>query len=158
MKSKGAGIQRVRESLINLNISTEVRELPNSTRTAQEAAAAVQCDVGQIVKSLVFHGKDSQTAILILTSGSNQVDEKIVGEYLGERIIFASADIVRQETGFSIGGVSPFGLLKELDIYIDEDLIGHDYVWAAAGSSNAVFRIEPNVLVDKTKGTIIKVN
>jgi prolyl-tRNA editing enzyme YbaK/EbsC (Cys-tRNA(Pro) deacylase) len=157
MKNSPASVQRVKESLKSLDIITEVVELPKSTRTAIEAADAVGCQVGQIVKSLVFLGSDSQKAILILTSGSNQVNEKSVGRYLGEDIKLASAKIVRDETGFAIGSVSPYGLKQELNIYIDEDLLDHDFIWAAAGSHHAVFKIEPHTLVKTTNGTIIKV-
>jgi prolyl-tRNA editing enzyme YbaK/EbsC (Cys-tRNA(Pro) deacylase) len=157
MKNPPASVQRVRDSLKSLNISSDVVELPDSTRTAVEAADAVGCQVGQIVKSLVFVGNVSQEAVLILTSGSNQVNEKNVGEILGEMIKLASADIVREETGFAIGSVSPFGLKQELNIFIDEDLLNYEFIWAAAGSHHAVFKIEPQILVKSTNGTIIKV-
>jgi len=158
MVNKISSIQRVKDALDSLNIPTEVKELPNSTRTAREAAAAVECKVGQIVKSLVFFGVESQRGFLILTSGSNQVNEEIVSGYLGEKIKFAPADFVREETGFAIGGVAPFGLKNDLDTFIDEDLLIHKEIWAAAGSPNAVFMIQPQTLVDATRATVIPVH
>ncbi len=154
---KYSSVQRVEYALKSKNIPTNVLDLPNSTRTAKEAAAAVNCLVGQIVKSLVFQSVISQQPILILTSGSNQVDEKLVGAQIGEQIQFAPAEFVREETGFAIGGVSPVGLKKEIPIYIDQDLLQYDLLWAAAGSHQAVFSIQPQVLVNSTGAIIIAV-
>ena len=154
---KYSSVQRVEYALKSKNIPTNVLDLPNSTRTAKEAAAAVNCLVGQIVKSLVFQSVISLQPILILTSGSNQVDEKLVGAQIGEQIQFAPAEFVREETGFAIGGVSPVGLKKEIPIYIDQDLLQYDLLWAAAGSHQAVFSIQPQVLVNSTGAVIIAV-
>jgi prolyl-tRNA editing enzyme YbaK/EbsC (Cys-tRNA(Pro) deacylase) len=157
MSSKRNSIQRVVQALERLNISTEIFNLPQSTRTAVEAARAVKCDVGQIVKSLVFQTQLTHQPILILTSGSNQVKEELVAGIIGEEISIASAEFVRNETGFSIGGVSPFGLIKRIPIFVDEDLLQYQTIWAAAGTPNAVFSISPDDLVSTTKGQIIKV-
>jgi len=157
MSEKKSSVQRVRAALEELQIPVQLKELPQSTRTALEAAEAVQSSVGQIVKSLVFTNANNQP-LLILTSGSNHVDEKKVGQALGYQICFANADIVRQETGFAIGGVSPYGLKKKIPIYIDRDLLQHELVWAAAGSSYAVFSISPQDLVDTTGGKVITVH
>ena len=154
---KHSSVQRVENALKSQNIPTNVLNLPNSTRTAKEAAAAVNCLVGQIIKSLVFQFVISQQPILILTSGSNQVDEKLVGAQIGELIQFAPAEFVREETGFAIGGVSPVGLKKEIPIYIDQDLLQYDLLWAAAGSHHTVFSIQPQVLVNSTGAIIIAV-
>ena len=150
--------QRVKETLEKLGIPVTVQELPDSTRTAREAAAAAKCQVGQIVKSLVFQTVASQKPILILTSGANKVDEKLVSAHLGEDIQFAPPDFVREETGFAIGGVSPYGLIKEIPIYIDRDLLDHSIIWAAAGSHHAVFSIQPQTLVSTTGCQIILVH
>ncbi|NQS91339.1 MAG: YbaK/EbsC family protein [Chloroflexi bacterium] len=135
-----------------------MQELPHSTRTAKEAATAVYCLVDQIVKSLVFQTRYSQKPILILTSGSNQVDEKHVSTIIGDEIQFASPAFVREETGFAIGGVSPYGLKNKIPTYIDQDLLNHTVIWAAAGSNNAVFSIHPRDLVDTTGGIVIAVH
>lgn len=150
--------QRVKDTLKDLGIPVTVQELPDSTRTAREAAAAAQCQVGQIVKSLVFQTTDSHKPILILTSGDNKVAEKIVGAQLGVEIQFAPPEFVREQTGFAIGGVSPFGLIKEIPIYIDRDLLDHSIIWAAAGSHHAVFSIQPQTLVNTTGCQVISVH
>jgi prolyl-tRNA editing enzyme YbaK/EbsC (Cys-tRNA(Pro) deacylase) len=144
--------------LESLALPIQVIELPQSTRTAQEAAKAVNCHVSQIIKSLVFQTKTTSQPILVLTSGSNQVDEGLVGSIIGEEIEFASADYVRDKTGFAIGGVSPFGLLERIPIYVDQDLMEHPLVWAAAGSPKTVFSIQPDDLVFATHGQPIAVH
>ncbi len=95
--------------------------------------------------------------VLVLTSGSNQVNEEVVGAVIGEEINIASAKFVREMTGFAIGGVSPFGLKEEITTYIDEDLLQHPVIWAAAGSHNAVFSICPEDLVNAINGQVISV-
>lgn len=157
MKYNKSSVQRVLDELKSLNLHTQFKDLPQSTRTAREAAAAVNCQVGQIVKSLVFQTKSTHTPILVLTSGSNQVNEAVVGDVIGEEIDFASAEFVREMTGFAIGGVSPFGLKEEIATYIDEDLLQHPVIWAAAGSPNAVFSICPEDLVGAIQGQVITV-
>jgi len=150
--------QRVKDALEKLGIPVTVQELPDSTRTAVEAAAAAKCQVGQIVKSLIFQTVTRQEPVLILTSGANKVDEKLVGAQLGEPIQFAPPNFVREETGFAIGGVSPYGLIKEIPIYIDRDLLDHSIIWAAAGSHHAVFSIQPQTLIDTTGAKVISVH
>ncbi|HDD54821.1 MAG TPA: YbaK/EbsC family protein [Chloroflexi bacterium] len=157
MSKRNSSVERVKAVLENLDIPIQVQELPHSTRTAVEAAEAVKSSVGQIVKSLVFKTPAGQP-VLILTSGSNQVDEKYAGNLLGEKISFADAEYVRTQTGFAIGGVSPYGLKKEIPIYIDRDLLQYKLVWAAAGSSHAVFSISPQDLVGTTQGEVISVH
>lgn len=157
MGKKNSSVERVKAVLEKLEIPIQVQELPHSTRTALEAADAVKSAVGQIVKSLVFKTPEGQP-VLILTSGSNQVDEKYVGSLLGRKIRFADAEYVRAQTGFAIGGVSPYGLKKEIPIYIDRDLIQYELIWAAAGSSHAVFSISPPDLIGTTQGEVIAVH
>ncbi len=159
MSSKtNSSIQRVKDAIKSQGIPVTIQELPDSARTAKEAAAAAKCQVSQIVKSLVFQTVTSQKPILILTSGSNRVDEKLVGAQLGEEIQFAPPDFVREETGFAIGGVSPYGLIKEIPIYIDRDLLDHSMIWAAAGSHHAIFSIQPQTLIRTTGCQIISIH
>ena len=155
--SKQTSVQRVLDELDSLNISTNFIELPQSTRTAKEAAEAVDCHVSQIVKSLVFETENSHKPILVLTSGSNKVNEVVVGTIVGEKINFASVEFVREMTGFTIGGVSPFGLKGKIKTFIDEDLLKQSLIWAAAGSHHAVFSISPKDLLNATKAKVIKV-
>ncbi len=142
MAELSAAASRVQAALEAAGLALRVRELPASTRTAPEAAAAVGCSVGQIVKSLVFRGVQSGQAVLILASGSNRVNEALVAASLGEPIERASPEFVREQTGFAIGGVPPIGHVKPLRTLIDEDLLKHAELWAAAGTPNAVFALK----------------
>ena len=146
--------RRVQEALAKLGFTLSVVELPQSTRTAAEAASAVGAGVGQIVKSLIFRGANSNRAILVLASGSNKVDEAKVAALLGEPLAKADADFVRAHTGFAIGGVAPVGHLEPMPTFIDEDLLAYDSLWAAAGTPNAVFKLSPKELVAMSQGTV----
>ena len=138
-------------------MALQVVELPASTRTALEAASSVGCQVGQIVKSLVFRRQDSEAPLLILASGANRVNEAGVQALLGEAVGKADADFVRLHTGFAIGGVPPLGHPQALETLIDADLLQYAEIWAAAGTPNAVFRLTPDDLVRITGGRVIQV-
>ena len=148
---------KVQRAAVALGLDVAVREMPDSTRTAAEAAAACGVTVGQIVKSLVFVGERTGTPYLLLVSGVNRVDEKRVGRHLGETLTRPDADAVRRITGFAIGGVPPFGHDRQLATYLDEDLLRHDVVWAAAGTPRAVFRLDPRRLRDSVATAVIAV-
>jgi len=150
--------QKVADALQALDIPCQVVELPQSTRTAPEAAAAVGCTVGQIVKSLIFRGSSSRTAYLFLVSGSNRLDEELMAALLGEKIERADPAFVREQTGFAIGGVAPLGFPQPLHTYIDEDLLQYKEVWAAAGTPNAVFPVEPAHLMQACQAVRVKVH
>ena len=141
-----ASALKVRQAADRLGLPIVVRHMPQSTRTANEAAAACGCDVAQIVKSLVFAGKASGEPYLLLVSGTNRVDEKAVASVIGEALTRPDAQKVREWTGFAIGGIPPFGHAMTLPTFIDEDLLTYDVVWAAAGTPFAVFAVEPNAL------------
>ncbi len=149
--------QKVQNALHALGVNCQVIEMPASTRTAQEAADAVGCQVGQIVKSLIFRGKNSHTPYLFLVSGANRVNEKKISEMLGEKIEKADADYVREYSGFAIGGVPPVGHLHQIGTYIDEDLLKYAEIWAAAGTPFAVFKLTPQELLSITQGKVIAV-
>ena len=149
-----ASARRVQEALAAQGFAFEVREFPDSTRTSAEAAAAIDCSVAQIAKSLVFRGAQSGKAVLIVASGANRVDPAKAEALLGEAIKRADADFVREATGFAIGGVPPLGHDRPLVTLIDEDLLAFEEVWAAAGTPNAVFRLSPKDLGDLTGGRI----
>ena len=146
--------QRVQAALEKLGFGFEIRELPQSTRTSEEAAAAIGCELAQIAKSLIFKGRDSGDPILVMASGVNRVDEKVLARLAGEKIGRADADFVRQKTGFSIGGVPPTGHLDAPRTYIDRDLLDFEEIWAAAGTPNAVFRLRPADLITITRGEV----
>ena len=135
-------------------IGIAVTVLPDSTRTAEEAAKACGCTVAQIVKSLIFQGTESGTLKLFLVSGANRLDLIRAAEAAGEAIERADPRRVRDETGFAIGGVAPIGHLAPVPCWIDADLMGFDTVWAAAGTPHAVFDIAPASLVTLTGGTV----
>ncbi len=154
--SSGDGAQRVQEALVRLGVSLQVEILPDSTRSAQEAAQAIGCALGQIAKSLIFQTKTSGRALLVIASGANLVDEKKIAESVGEPIRKADATFVRQVTGFAIGGVPPVGHEQEIETYIDEDLLSYDCIWAAAGTPHAVFKLTGDILVQVTGGAVIR--
>ncbi len=132
----------------------QVVELPDSTRTAKEAAAAVECRIEQIVKSLVFRGVQSQTPFLVLASGPNRVSERRLSELVGEPVEKADADFVRQRTGFVVGGVPPLGHREPVTTFIDETLLRYEALWAAAGTPHAVFQLTPADLQAMTGGRV----
>jgi prolyl-tRNA editing enzyme YbaK/EbsC (Cys-tRNA(Pro) deacylase) len=149
--------QRIQDSLLALGFNFEVIEFQESTRTSAEAAARVGCQIGQIVKSLIFRGKSSGKPLLVLTSGSNRVDESRISCYAGETIERADAEFVHATTGFAIGGVPPFGQVQPMETYLDEDLLQYRKIWAAAGTPNAVFELNPDVLEMLTGGKVVRV-
>jgi prolyl-tRNA editing enzyme YbaK/EbsC (Cys-tRNA(Pro) deacylase) len=132
-------------------------EMPQTTRSAAEAATAIGCNVEQIAKSLLFKTKQTGKPILVIASGVNRVKEKRIETVLGERLDKADADFVREHTGFAIGGVPPVGHASSFDIFIDEDLLQYEEIWAAAGTPFAVFRLTPEDLVKMTGGQVITV-
>lgn len=135
--------QRVQATLQSLGYTGEVLELEASTRTAVEAASAAGCEVGQIVKSLVFRLDPPGDALLVLVSGANRVHEKRLGRLMGGVLERADADWVREISGYAIGGVPPVGHKTPLTTVMDEDLLQYEVVWAAAGTPNAIFPIAP---------------
>lgn len=149
--------QKIQEKLQTLGFSCQVVELPDSTRTAKEAAQAIGTSVEQIVKSLIFKARHSGKAILVVVSGSNRVNEKRLSELVGEPIDKADADFVRQSTGFAVGGVPPLGHAHPLETYIDEDLLRYDNIWAAAGTPHAVFCLTPADLQKMTDGHVVTI-
>lgn len=155
VKRPQGGVQRVKEALVALGLATEVQELSASTRTSTEAAAAVGCQVAQIVKSLVFRGATSGRPLLALVAGSNRASEARLADHFGEPVARADADFVRARTGFAIGGVPPVGHQERLDVIIDRDLMAFATIWAAAGSPFAVFSLPPAELQRVTSGRVV---
>jgi prolyl-tRNA editing enzyme YbaK/EbsC (Cys-tRNA(Pro) deacylase) len=150
-------VRRVQDALRALGLPDAVRELDASTRTAPEAAAAVGCELGAIVKSLVFRGRSSGDPVLVLVSGDNRADEARVQAEVGEPVGRADADWVREVTGYAIGGIPPVGHPAPVRTVVDEDLLRFDEVWAAAGTPRAVFPVAPRALVDASGGTLAAV-
>ncbi len=153
MKQKS--VDWVRQALLDNNHDDTIVEFPEGTKSAAEAATAVGCTIGQIVKSMIFRcdGK----AVLVLTCGANQVDTNKVSALIGGKVERADGRWVREVTGFAIGGVAPIGHVLSPVVLIDEDLTVFDKVWAAAGSPMKVFSTTPQSLVEMTGGTVANV-
>jgi prolyl-tRNA editing enzyme YbaK/EbsC (Cys-tRNA(Pro) deacylase) len=146
--------RRVHDALVALGLPAEIQRTADSTRTAPEAAAAVGCEVGAIVKSLVMRGTASGQPVLVLVSGANRADLELVSAAVGEAIERPDAAYVREVTGYSIGGIPPVGHPAPVRTVLDEDLLTHATVWAAAGHPHAVFPITPAALVDATGASV----
>ena len=136
----------VRHALAAAGLDAQVLELQESTRTAQDAADAIGCRLGQIVKSLLFKTRRTARPVLVLASGSTRVDVKKLRLLVGEKIGKASAEYVRTHTGYAIGGVAPVGHPAPLRTFVDRELLQYDRVWAAAGTPHAVFSCRPAFL------------
>ena len=150
-------VARVRDTLLQLGLTADIKQFDASTRTSADAAAAIGCTVAQIAKSVLFRAKSDNRAVLVVASGTNRVDEKKLAVALNDGIGRADAEFVRAATGFAIGGVAPVGHTGPVTIFIDEDLRQYDDIWAAAGSPNAVFRLTPSDLERITNGRVIAV-
>ena len=157
-KTLSNSAQIVQDALREKALALEVLELPSSTRTAQDAAASIGCEVAQIVKSLLFKTAAKNQPILVLASGINRVNEQTIEQRMGEKIVKADANYTREMTGFAIGGIPPLGHKQKINpIFIDEDLLKHDTLWAAAGTPNAVFHLCSKDLKTITEGEVISI-
>lgn len=150
--AKMRGPDRVKASLEALSLDCEVLDLPDSTRTAAEAAQAIGCTVGEIAKSLVFRAGDR--AVVAILSGDDRLDTAKLGAAVGEEVGRADAKFVRAATGFAIGGVPPLGHAAPVALFMDNGLFRFARVWAAAGSPFSVFAIEPDRLRDAGNATV----
>jgi len=146
--------QRVQDILSQHNLEIKVIEFQELTRTAQEAACVIGCEVGQIAKTLIFKGKNSGKPVCVIASGCNKVDEKKIAALVAEPIERPDADYVLKSTGFVIGGIPPLGYQFDIPPFIDEDLMGYSEIWAAAGTPYSVFKITPHDLLNITQGTL----
>jgi prolyl-tRNA editing enzyme YbaK/EbsC (Cys-tRNA(Pro) deacylase) len=153
--SRHRNVIRVIEAGSEIGLDVQPVRFPEGTKTAVDAAAAIGCDVGQIVKSLIF-AVDGEV-VLAYVSGSNQLDEaKLAIAAGGVTCSRVDADTVRSATGFPIGGVPPFGHDSELRVFVDPDLLQHDEVWAAAGTWHDVFALTPQQLVSASGGVVVE--
>lgn len=149
-------VKRFLDSVAERGIQLGVRTMDQSTHTAADAAAAIGCSVGAIVKSLLFLVGDEP--LLVLASGTNRVDTAALGARLGSTVTMADAKRVKAATGYSIGGVPPFGHPASLRTVMDQDLLGYPEVWAAAGSATTVFGMDPERLAELTDGEVMAVS
>jgi prolyl-tRNA editing enzyme YbaK/EbsC (Cys-tRNA(Pro) deacylase) len=155
--SLSSSAEKVQDAMKQLGFEYRVVELPATTRSAADAANAIGCRVEQIAKSIIFRTRNTDRPVLVIASGVNRVNEKKVGELLSEPIGKADADFVRKTTGFAIGGIPPLGHLQKMEIFIDEDLLNHDAIWAAAGTPHAVFKLLPADLVKMTGARVTSI-
>ncbi len=147
-------LKRVIAALEAAGVSGRPLEMAAETRTAQQAAEAARCALDQIVKSIIFQGVTSGATILFLTAGGNQVDPAKASALAGEPLGRADADLVRAQTGFAIGGVSPVGHLNPIRAFFDPRLLDFDTVWAAAGTPRHIFPTAPNDIVRLAAATV----
>jgi prolyl-tRNA editing enzyme YbaK/EbsC (Cys-tRNA(Pro) deacylase) len=143
---------RVQDFLAAKGFSFEVKELPGSTRTAQEAADSIGCTVAQIAKSLVFRDLETDLPVLVIASGSNRVDLAKIEQQTGMKLGKAEGSFVKERVGYAIGGIPPAGHNEPLETLLDPDLMNYEDIWAAAGTPFAVFKLKPADLEPLTNG------
>ena len=143
-------LKRVKAAIAAAGLETEVLEMAEGTRTAEDAARAAACAVDQIVKSIIFRGEESGHVVLFLTAGGNRVSAEKASMVAGQKLGKADADLIRAETGFAIGGVAPLGHLTPIRSYYDPRLLDFDVVWAAVGTPRHVFAAVPAALLAAT--------
>lgn len=154
----GSSMERVVQDAARLGLAIELRIMDQSTRTAEDAAEACGCAVGQIVKSLVFENADTGALALLLVSGSHNADLDYISSRYGLNLKRCDGRRVRDETGFAIGGVAPIGHKAPVATWLDDSLLQYDTVWAAAGRPDSVFSVDPRALVDAIKPKVIAVS
>ena len=146
-------VKRVQEFIAQFDPKLKVMALDTTARTAKDAAESLSCEIGAIVKSLVFRADD--TFLICLVAGDKRCSLNKLKKVISKKdVCMANADEVKVNTGFSIGGVAPIAHLKKLNILIDQSLSRFTNVFAAAGHPNSIFKIEYNQLVQMTKGEI----
>lgn len=157
MNNLPAAAERVRAAAAALGLEIDVRAMPVSTGTAADAAAALGCAVGQVVKSLVFRGRNTGRPHLLLVSGANRVNEEGIAVHIGEPLARAEPAFVREVTGYPVGGIPPLGHAREMPAWFDRDLLGWDTIWAAAGTADTMFAVPPDRLLRATRATVLPV-
>jgi len=143
-------LKRVKAAIEAAGLETEILEMAEGTRTAEDAARAARCEVDQIMKSIIFKGEESGHVVLFLTAGGNRVSAEKASAVAGQPLGKADADLIRAETGFAIGGVAPLGHLTPIRSYYDPRLLDFDVVWAAAGTPRHIFAAAPAALLAAT--------
>jgi len=147
-------LKRVYAEAEELSLGIDIIEVPVTTKTAQQAADAMSVNVDQIAKSIIFRGESSNLPLLFLTAGGNRVDMSKASTLASEALIRADAAFIRATTGFAIGGVSPLGHLNPVKTWFDTRLLDFKSIWAAAGTPNHMFKIDPDFLAKAIKSEI----
>jgi prolyl-tRNA editing enzyme YbaK/EbsC (Cys-tRNA(Pro) deacylase) len=145
-------VRRVQAALDRFASGLQVTRLPQTARTAREAANALGCELDCIVKSLVFRGRETGKPYLVEIGGSRRVDPERLAQAAGEAVEISTPDFVLEQTGFPVGGVAPVGLQRPIKTFVDELLLTHAELWASAGNERAVFRLTPAQLIELTGG------
>lgn len=156
IKELASSAKKVQDFLLTNGFSCVVKELPSSTRTADEAARAIGCELAQIAKSLIFVDQISGDPILVIASGINQVDVKKIEQAAGLKLIKADGKFVKERVGFAIGGVPPVGHIEKLRTILDPTLMNYDSIWAAAGTPFAVFQLRCDEIQKMTDGEFVE--
>lgn len=151
------GTKKVRKLLESNNLLKQIRTFERPTRTADEAAKALGCKVGQIAKSIIFQIKGSDNLVLIIVSGSNRVDEELFERKTGIGLKKADAEKCENVSGFVIGGIPPLGHKNYMRTFMDKDLLKYKQIWASAGGTNSVFNIKTKELVELIRPEILEV-
>ncbi len=151
--------EKIQLIINQLGLDSQIVEFSESTRTSAEAAAAIGTSLAQICKSILFAAGEGAEAepVMVIASGANRIDTRKIQSHVGKHLHKATADFVREKTGFAIGGVPPFGHTNPITLFIDQDLLGFDVVYAAGGTPNAIFPIKPADLVRVTGAPVIDV-
>jgi Cys-tRNA(Pro) deacylase len=157
MNDLSKNAQIVQNSLAQKNLNFEVIELSASTRTSEEAAEAIGCNVAQIVKSIIFRIDQTNQPILVLASGINRINERQIAKEISSKIEKADAKFSKEVTGFVIGGIPPVGHKNPIKTLIDQDLLQYKTLWAAAGTPHAVFKLNSSDLLKMTDGRVISI-
>ncbi|MGB5865202.1 MAG: YbaK/EbsC family protein [Sulfitobacter sp.] len=147
-------MNRVKQAAVDAGLDITITVLPDSAHTAAAAAQALECNVAQIVKSLIFEGADSGTLVLVMVSGAHDLDLTRAAELTGEALLRADPKRIRTQTGFAIGGVAPIGHLCAMPVFMDDALMQYACVWAAAGAPETVFEVAPKDLATVTGATL----
>jgi prolyl-tRNA editing enzyme YbaK/EbsC (Cys-tRNA(Pro) deacylase) len=153
-KALSRNAKSIQDFLTAAGVEARVMELPSSTRTAAQAAAAIGCSIGQIAKSLVFRTSPGMDPVLVVASGANRVNEERIWVIIGQAVEMADPDFVRRATGFAVGGVPPFGHPAPITTILDRDLMEWDFLWASAGTPHAMVRLRPDELKRLTGGGV----
>ena len=153
----GSSMARVAKAAAESGLKIRILKMAQSTRTAQEAADPAGCDVSQIVKSLIFENAETKRLNLMLVSGAQNADMDYISDSYGLSFTRCEVRRVRNETGFAIGGVAPIGHLNPIAVYMDNTLLDHAEVWAAAGRPDSVFSVDPKALAKAIEAELIDV-
>ncbi len=152
--SRAKANERFTSAAVLLGLEPDITRFPQDTRTAAQAAAALRCELGQIIKSLIFACEGQP--VLALTAGDRQVNTELLGVLAGGKIEKAEAEIVRRATGFAIGGVPPFGHSSRLSCFIDQSIYRYEIAWGAAGTPDTVFPVRTDRLATLSDGQIVE--